>query len=156
MPISRTTLLAVVFALCLPDTLALNVVLQAEDTDSRSKWGANAILLTCSSKDENLMEPINHATFTRNEVPINVSEDNDCTASGNQYCYTPNGERLSFTANSATEGKYACEYQGQTSDELAIVGKYVLLIFCDISTNIMLRICCNQCNNKYSLCSLSR
>ena len=113
-----TTLLAVVFALYLRDALALNVVLEASNVGSRGQWGANDVRLTCSSMVD--MEPIPDATFTRDEVPISVSDDNDCTPSGDQYCF---GERLSFTANNATEGKYACIHEGQTSNELAIVGK---------------------------------
>ena len=128
-----TTLLAVVFALCLRDTLALNVVLEATNVDVRGQWGANDVLLTCSSTDGILMEPILHATFTRDQEPINVSNDGACTPAGDQYCYVQNGELLSFTANSATEGKYACIHENQASNELAIVGKCVLLLFCDVA-----------------------
>ena len=124
MPI-LTTLLAVVIALCLRGTVAVNVFLEASDAAFRSQWGANDILLTCSSGNESLTKPIHNATFTRGRVPITVSEGDDCTPSGNQYCYVQDRERLSFTANSATEGKYACIVQGQLSNELAIVGKCV-------------------------------
>ena len=129
-----TTLLAVVFALCLRDTVALNVVLEASNVGSRGQWGYNDVLLTCSSMVGSHVEPILHATFTRDQEPINVSNDDDCTPDGDQYCYIIGGERLSFTANSATEGKYACIYESETSNELAIVGKCVLLLFCDVDS----------------------
>ena len=127
MPISITTLLAVVFASCLRDTLALNVVLQAEDTHSRSQWGVDDILLTCRSGNEGTTNTIHNAIFTRDQEAITISDYDDCTSGGDQYCYTQNGERLSFTVNSTTEGKYACNYPDQASNEasneLAIVGK---------------------------------
>ena len=91
MPILITTLLAVVFASCLRDTLALNVVLQAEDTHSRSQWGVDDILLTCRSGTNT----IHNAIFTRDEEAITISDYDDCTPGGNQYCYTEGGERLS-------------------------------------------------------------
>ena len=124
MPILATLLLVAVVALRLGNTVAVNVVLEAVNVGFRSQWGANDVLLTCSS--DGLMGPINHANFTRNQLPVTISDDIGCNPSGDQYCYGLNGERLSFIANNATEGKYACHYQGQTSNKLAIVGKCVL------------------------------
>ena len=119
-----TTLLAVIPALCLRDTVAVNVFLEASNRGARSQWGADDILLTCSSVSP--LEPIRHAIFTRNQVPINISAvADDCTPSGDQYCYTNDGYGLAFIANNVTEGKYACKYESETSNELAIVGKRV-------------------------------
>ena len=119
-----TTLLAVL-ALCLRDTVAFNVVLEPLNTALRSRWGDNDIQLTCTTNthlQSQVLEPIPFsAVFTKDQTPITVSEDDNCIPIGDQYCYTNGGERLSFTANSVTEGKYACEYYGQTSNELAIV-----------------------------------
>ena len=125
MSILTTLLLAVVVALCLRDTVAVNIVLEASNVGSRRQWGDNDVLLTCSSVDEGPAYPIYYAIFTRDQVPITISDDDDCTLGDDQYCYVNGGERLSFTANSTTEGKYACkdQLQGQASNELAIVGK---------------------------------
>ena len=139
-----TLLPTVAFAMCLRDTVAVNIVLEVSDVYSRAQWGANDILLTCTSWVESQKQPIHNAIFTKDQILITISANDNCTPNGDQYCYVQDGQRLSFTANSATEGKYACTHQSQTSNELAIVGKCVLILFCDIYYPY--RICCNQCN----------
>ena len=126
MPITITTLLAIVVALCVQDTVA--VTLAAINTHNRRPWGENDVLLTCSSEVGTLVTQ--DAVFTRNQEPITISGPNDgCTPGGDTYCYANNGQRLSFVANCVTEGKYACEYMNITSNELAIVGKCILHYF---------------------------
>ena len=124
---SITTLLAVVVALYLHDTLVLGVAIEAANRDSRDEWGENRILLTCRDGDDEL----GNAIFTRNGVSIEAiacSPGNDGT-----YCTEEGGARLRFTASNVTEGYYACKNDaGNTSDELAIIGKRVLSIFANV------------------------
>ena len=118
MPI--TTLLTVFVAVCLQDTLAFGVVLEASNADTRSAWGVNDILLICRDGDHEVI----NAIFTKNGDSISANEDTDCSPGDVMYCAEEEGSRLRFIASSVTEGKYACKNNvNVTSNEIAIIGK---------------------------------
>ena len=123
------TLLVVVIALCLQDTLEDGVRLEAVHKDSRTGWGENDIQLICRDYDHDA-EIIIHAIFTRNGNPITTNDSDACTPGGFTYCAIENGERLYFIASSVTEGWFACKNNANvTSDELAIIGERFYCMF---------------------------
>ena len=117
-----STLLTVLFVVCVQHTLVLSTLqLEASDKDARSTWGVNDVMLTCRDGDEEVA----NAIFTRNGVTISTSADGNCSPSS-AYCVDQeHTSRLSFTASSETEGKFACknDHNDEPSNEIAILGK---------------------------------
>ena len=125
MPMAITTLLALVVALCLQDTLVLSVVLEAEYLHTRTSWGVNDIQLVC--REGELEGPLQNAIFTRNGVSISANNDEHCSPGGVTYCAEEQGSRLRFVASNVTEGIFACKNNVNVeSNKIAIIGKRVV------------------------------
>ena len=124
---SIKTLLVVMVALCLQESLVLSVVLELLRKESRSIWGANNILLVCLDDDMQYGDVIN-AIFTRKGDPIAANDTDDCTPSDTIYCVEEDGSRLHFVVSSGTEGWFACENNANvTSASLAIIGEHFIV-----------------------------